>query len=128
MLAGGGTILGGCYQVGNSSPDPDPALAKRIMKRCIALCPSLVGNNRDAGIEALDVVTHGVGLRPYRQGGTRVEKEVLDAGAVVVHNYGHGGEGYQTSYGCAGDVVSIVDSIVDEGGLEDSNLRVRAKL
>ena len=75
------------------------------------------------------MVTHNVGLRPYRKGGTRVEKEVLlDAGAVVVHNYGHGGEGYQTSYGCAGDVVSIVDSIIDEGGREDVSLRVRAKL
>ena len=128
MSAGGGTILGGSYQVGNSSPDPDPELAKRIMKRCIALCPSLVGNNRDAGIEALDVVTHGVGLRPYRKGGPRVEKEVLDAGAVVVHNYGHGGEGYQTSYGCASDVVRIVNSIIDEDGPEDLSLQAKAKL
>ena len=87
---GGDTILGGSYQVGNSSPDPDPELAKRIMKRCIALCPSLVGN-RDVGIEALDVVRHGVRLRPCRKAGIRLEKEVLDVGAVVVHNYGHGG-------------------------------------
>ena len=98
------------------------------MRRCIALCPSLVGN-RDVSIEALDVVRHGVGLRPSRKGGVRLEKEMLlGGGAVVVHNYGHGGEGYQISWGCAGDVVGLVDGIMEEGWVVQAGRRVRARL
>lgn len=98
------------------------------MQRCIALCPSLVGG-KDVGIEALDVVRHGVGLRPFRKDGIRLEKEVLPGGTMVVHNYGHGGDGYQTSYGCANDVVGLVDAVVREwGGDGGMGRAVRAKL
>ncbi|KAK3628328.1 D-amino acid oxidase [Elasticomyces elasticus] len=96
--AGGGCILGGCLQKDNWESQPDPNLAIRIMKRAIELCPQLVPEGK--GIEALSIIRHGVGLRPMRKGGMRVEKEVID-GVAVVHNYGHGGYGYQTSYGAA---------------------------
>jgi D-amino-acid oxidase len=105
--AGGGTILGGCSQKGNWESQPDPNLAIRIMKRCITLCPRLVGGN--GGIEHLDIIRHGVGLRPFREGGTRIEKEVVK-GNVVVHNYGHGSFGYQASYGCAEIAVNLVEA------------------
>ena len=39
---GGGTILGGCYQPGNTDPEVDVGLAGRIMRRAVELCPSLV--------------------------------------------------------------------------------------
>jgi D-amino-acid oxidase len=87
--AGGGTILGGCYQKGNWDSQVDPNLAVRIMKRAVAMCPSLTGGK---GIESLDIVRHGVGLRPVREGGTRVERERI-SGVWVVHNYGAGGAG-----------------------------------
>ncbi|KAI1614981.1 D-amino-acid oxidase [Exophiala viscosa] len=103
--AGGGTILGGCYQKGNSDPQVDPNLAVRIMKRAVAMFPALTGGK---GIEALDIIRHGVGLRPVRERGTRVEKERIN-GAWVVHNYGAGGAGYQNSYGCAQAAVKLVD-------------------
>ena len=103
--AGGGTILGGCFQVGNWESQVDLNLSTRIMKRAIALCPRLVPEG--AGIEALDVVRHGVGLRPMRKDGIRVEGEVI-GGLPVVHNYGHAGYGYQTSYGCSEEVVRLV--------------------
>jgi D-amino-acid oxidase len=102
--AGGGTILGGSYQLGNWESQVDSNLAIRIMKRAVQLCPALTGG-RD--IEHLDIVRHGVGLRPVRQGGTRVEKECID-GLWVVHNYGAGGAGYQSSYGCAQAAVDLV--------------------
>jgi D-amino-acid oxidase len=49
-----------------------------------------------------------VGLRPVREGGTRVEKERIGA-TWVVHNYGAGGAGYQSSYGCAQAAVDLVE-------------------
>ncbi|KAH6885177.1 D-amino-acid oxidase [Thelonectria olida] len=103
--AGGGTILGGSYQEGNWDAHPDPNLAIRIMTRAVKLCPSLTNGK---GIEHLDIVRHGVGLRPVRQGGTRIEKERL-GGVLIVHNYGAGGAGYQASYGCAQAAVDLVD-------------------
>lgn len=105
---GGGTLLGGCYQKGNWDPHPDPNLALRIMKRAVDLCPALT-NGR--GIEHLSIVRHGVGLRPVRVDGTRIEKERIN-GAWVVHNYGHGGYGYQTSYGCSQAVFKLVEEVV----------------
>ncbi|KAI5460159.1 D-amino-acid oxidase [Mariannaea sp. PMI_226] len=103
--AGGGTILGGSYQLGNWDSQPDPDLAVRIMTRAVKLCPSLTGGK---GIEHLDIIRHGVGLRPVRQGGTRIEKERIDS-VWIVHNYGAGGAGYQSSYGCAQAAVDLVE-------------------
>ena len=103
--AGGGTILGGCLQANNWESQPDPNLATRIMKRCIDYCPSLVPKGK--GIEALDIIRHGVGLRPMRKDGIRIEKNLIQ-GVPVIHDYGHGGYGYQTSYGCARVVVDLV--------------------
>lgn len=118
--AGGGTVLGGCLQVGNWESQVDPNLSIRIMKRAIALCPQLVPEGK--GIEALDVVRHGVGLRPMRKDGIRIEREVVRGpdgeGVAVVHNYGHAGYGYQTAFGCSEAVVGLVDEA----------LRAKAKL
>ena len=101
--AGGGCILGGCLQKDNWESQPDPSMAIRIMKRAVDLCPALVPEGR--GIEALSIIRHGVGLRPMRKTGIRVEKQTIKGTdgepLVVVHNYGHGGYGYQTSYGCS---------------------------
>ena len=103
--AGGGTILGGSYQKDRWESQPDPNLAVRIMKRAVKLCPALTDGK---GIEHLDVIRHGVGLRPVRDGGARIEKEKIE-GTWVVHNYGAGGAGYQSSYGCAQEAVDLVE-------------------
>ncbi|KAL2019846.1 hypothetical protein VTK56DRAFT_9108 [Thermocarpiscus australiensis] len=110
---GGGTVLGGTYAKGNWDPVPDPNVAVRIMKRAVEAHPELTGGK---GIEALDIIRHGVGLRPAREGGVRIEKELID-GTWVVHNYGHAGWGYQGSYGCAERVVELVEEIVAESKL-----------
>lgn len=103
--AGGGTILGGSYQKGNWESQVDPNLAIRIMKRAVKVCPALTDGR---GIEHLDIVRHGVGLRPVREGGTRIEMERI-GDVWVVHNYGAGGAGYQSSYGCAEAAVSLIE-------------------
>lgn len=103
--AGGGTIIGGSYQKGNWESQVDPSLAVRIMQRAVKVCPALT---QGRGIEHLDIIRHGVGLRPVREGGTRIEKERVN-GVWVVHNYGAGGAGYQSSYGCAGAAVELIE-------------------
>jgi D-amino-acid oxidase len=108
--AGGGTILGGSYQEGNWESQPDPNLAMRIMQRAVKLCPQLTSG---AGVEGLDIIRHGVGLRPLRAAGVRIEKEKID-GQWVIHNYGHGGYGYQSSYGCSQVVVQLANDVLDE--------------
>lgn len=40
------------------------------------------------------------GLRPYRSGGFRLEMQKL-GDKMIVHNYGHGGDGVSLSWGCA---------------------------
>ena len=89
------------------------------MKRTVALCPDLVGkdaNGNRRGVEALDIIRHGVGLRPLRKDGIRLEKEKV-GGVWVVHNYGHAGYGYQLSYGCAGEAVGLVEEVLRENGM-----------
>lgn len=103
--AGGGCILGGSFQKNNWESQSDPNLAIRIMKRCVELCPGLTGGK---GIETLSIIRHGVGLRPLREAGPRVEREAI-GGVEVVHQYGHGGFGYQSSYGSAMETVRLVE-------------------
>lgn len=114
--AGGGTIIGGCYQKGNWESQPDPNLATRIMKRAVELCPALIGeepgHTSGKGIEALSVVRHSVGLRPVRDDGPRVETEIIGK-QKVVHAYGHGGGGYQASWGTAEEVVRLVGKLAE---------------
>lgn len=105
QLIGGGTILGGSYQKGSWESQFDPNLANRIMKRAVDLCPALTGGK---GIEHLSIIRHSVGLRPLRLNGIRLEKERID-GVWTVHNYGHGGYGYQSSYGCSQAAVRLVE-------------------
>lgn len=101
-------MLGGSYQKGNWDSQIDPNLAIRIMQRAVRLCPALTGGK---GIEHLSVIRHGVGLRPLREGGPRIEKEWI-SGHWIIHNYGHGGYGYQSSYGSSQDVVKLVEEVV----------------
>lgn len=109
--AGGGTILGGCLQYNNWESQPDPNLAQRIMQRSIDLCPALAPET--GKVSELSIIRHGVGLRPMREGGIRVEKERI-GGTWVVHNYGHAGYGYQASYGSAHEAERLVQEILKE--------------
>jgi len=77
----------------------DPEISERILQRCRRIEPRL----RDA-----DVIETITGLRPDRPS-VRVEAEPLGS-ARCVHNYGHGGNGVTLSWGCARDVVRLVDA------------------
>lgn len=100
----GTTILGGTKEVGQSSPEPDETVTKKILDRCSWMVPELL-TAEDGGFEVISVQC---GLRPARHGGPRVEREVVE-GMRVVHAYGHAGGGYQNSVGCARKVVKLVE-------------------
>lgn len=69
----GSVLLGGTYQVGNWDTSIDLHTAASILEQCGKLEPSLL----DAASSAR-VVSHNVGLRPAREGGPRVEQQVVD--------------------------------------------------
>eukprot|EP00158_Paraphelidium_tribonemae_P003403 Partr_v1_DN26099_c4_g2_i1_m731 putative D-aminoacid oxidase len=95
----GTVLLGGTYDVDTYNATPSSETAERIFKRCQRLSPQL-RNIKD--LSQLKVVRHGVGVRPHRSGGPRVEMEYLSGGkSVVIHNYGHGRGGYLGSWGSA---------------------------
>lgn len=75
------------------------------MQRSIELCPALAP--RTGKVSELSIIRHGVGLRPMRKGGPRVEKEQID-GDWVVHNYRHAGYGYQSGWRSAWEAEMLV--------------------
>ncbi|KAF2205345.1 nucleotide-binding domain-containing protein [Delitschia confertaspora ATCC 74209] len=104
---GGGVVLGGSRQEGDWDGEVDMKLAKSIMEKCCSVCPEL------GKVEDLKVLGHGVGLRTSRKGGVRVELEMWANGTPVVHNYGHSGAGYQSSWGTAERAMELVKKALD---------------
>lgn len=99
----GGWILGGTKQIKESDPNPREEDSRAIIKRGKKIFPELLSNGE------FDVKRVNVGLRPAREGGSRVEKEIVKEG-VVVHGYGCGGSGFEMSYGMALHLAELVES------------------
>jgi D-amino-acid oxidase len=78
---------------------------RAMHRRCLDFLPVL----RRAEIDAAEPVR--VGLRPFRRGDVRLQRE---PGERVVHNYGHGGSGVTLSWGCAHEVVELVEALQAE--------------
>ncbi|KAL6055435.1 D-aspartate oxidase-like [Balamuthia mandrillaris] len=108
-------VLGGTAQYHNLNLSADPADTQRILKGCWELEPSL----RDCSI--LEV---RVGLRPSRSEIRLEAEEVVEdrkkegeekqkkRRKFVVHNYGHGGSGWTLCWGCAKEVLALVNEKV----------------
>ncbi len=76
---------------------------RQMYRRCVQFMPRLA----NAEIDAAEPVR--VGLRPMRKSGVRLEAEPR---ARIVHNYGHGGSGVTFSWGCALEVVDLVEHMI----------------
>ena len=88
-------------------------MSQRILKSCFELNNNLSPTGR---FEDIKVVRHNVGLRPAREGGTRLELEMIksqndyfEEQLPVVHAYGIGPAGFQCSWGMAEDVSNLID-------------------
>ena len=76
---------------------------RAMYQRCLDFLPVL----RHAEIDASEPVR--VGLRPFRPRNVRLERE---PGTRIIHHYGHGGSGVTLSWGCAFELVELVDTSV----------------
>jgi D-amino-acid oxidase len=74
--------------------------------RRAAGAPPLVAPDLSDG----QVVRCVAGIRPFRRGGPRIERQQV-AGKLVVHNYGHGGAGYTLSWGSAVEAAELLRDV-----------------
>jgi len=121
----GDVIVGGTIDKDDWYPTPRPEITKDILNRVFILCPELappeVRAARKPNVEDLLplILEEGCGLRPARAGGVRIEVEWFEdvrgnRQIPVVHNYGHGGFGYQSSIGSALEVLDLLQRALQE--------------
>ena len=93
-------VLGGTADLDRFDREPDKEAADGILARCTAIEPKLAG---------LPILEHRVGIRPARD---RVRVERMNPNGhrgTVLHNYGHGGAGVSISWGCAREVIRLIE-------------------
>ena len=93
----GHILLGSVVQENDWDWRPRREVANDIIERCAAIQPLL---------KDFSLLAHKVGLRPGRTE-VRLELEQPANGCAVIHNYGHGGSGFTTSWACADEVVQL---------------------
>ncbi|OBA19653.1 FAD dependent oxidoreductase [Metschnikowia bicuspidata var. bicuspidata NRRL YB-4993] len=101
-------ILGGFMQKDDWTADTFRLQNMDILKRTTALYPEILEKNPGGPhIEDLEILRSAAGLRPSRHGGVRIERQTLDNGRKLVHNYGASGYGYQAGFGMAKKAVDL---------------------
>jgi D-amino-acid oxidase len=100
-------VLGGFAEPNESALDVglhnyEPVRA--MYRRCVEFLPALAA----AEVDAAEPVR--VGLRPFREAGVRLEQQ---PGALLFHNYGHGGSGVTLSWGCASELAELVEACLE---------------
>lgn len=118
-------VLGAVNTPNNWSLSPlDPKDGEKVLKNCTKMIPTL----RHA-----QMLKEGIGLRPLRKEGVRIEYEekaknmkvtqalleyyycvrvYTNLHLQVIHNYGHGGSGVTLFWGCAKDAVDLFEAAV----------------
>ncbi|XP_043487756.1 D-amino-acid oxidase [Polistes fuscatus] len=98
-------VLGGTHQENDYDLRVRDEDSKFIYEGCHRMIPSL---------KKAEIIKSWVGLRPGRPK-VRLESEIYirknGKKCHVIHNYGHGGAGLTLSWGCALDVVEIVQNL-----------------
>ena len=93
-------VLGGTYEETFTTTGVDQSEVERILSDCQSMYPALAG---------AEVIGSASGLRPVRST-VRLECERLDGEKFVIHNYGHGGAGVTLSWGCAYEVLDLINN------------------
>lgn len=104
----GGIIVGGTRQPGDLSSEANMEDKEELIANAITRFPELVVY--DKGKPTLDVKKINVGFRPMRNGGVRLEKEVV-GNVEIVHCYGFGSSGFEMSWGAAELVSNLVENV-----------------
>ncbi|KAI6176172.1 D-amino-acid oxidase [Aphelenchoides bicaudatus] len=95
--------LGTVRQTGNTNMEVTEEDKKEIWQRYLELHPQFKGSK---------ILSDYVALRPERKE-IRLEKQSRKTSTgrsyVVIHNYGHGGNGFTLGWGCALDVVKLIE-------------------
>ncbi|PCH44730.1 D-aspartate oxidase [Wolfiporia cocos MD-104 SS10] len=121
-----GTVaLGGTKVANDWYPAARPETTDDILRRCLSLCPELappeIRSQRAATLEDLRplILEVGCGLRPARNGGIRLDVEWVDRGKgggniPLILNYGHGGSGYESSWGSASVALELLERALEK--------------
>ncbi|MCS5531503.1 MAG: FAD-binding oxidoreductase [Candidatus Poseidoniales archaeon] len=91
------TVLGGTAQSDDWSLELRDSDREYILLKCEAVWPEL---------DRSKIIGESVGLRPSRSE-VRLEAQKTING-LIIHNYGHGGAGVTLSWGCADEVLRII--------------------
>ncbi|CAK9289930.1 unnamed protein product [Gordionus sp. m RMFG-2023] len=125
-------VLGATRDEGVSDDTVCPEDSEAIMQRCAGLVPS---------VKLAPILTEWAGLRPYRKetlhtSSPRIELEPLkclagnfdfpqylaESRTIVIHNYGHGGNGVSMSYGSGLRVLELMENyLVDNKDYDDDD-------
>ena len=89
----------------------DLTLQSPEIQRMRARCNRFVPGLSDAELDPVSPLVQG--LRPVRGENVRVERELRRKAdgslSRIVHSYGQGGSGFTLSFGCAGDVLALIE-------------------
>ncbi|KAJ7064283.1 FAD dependent oxidoreductase [Mycena amicta] len=103
-------LIGGVAQPHEGKLDMtlDDPVIRRMRHRAEQFLPGLKNARLD------ETYPLAQGLRPCRGRNVRVERELrrrgdADRPSRIVHSYGHGGSGWSLSFGCAADVLELIE-------------------
>jgi len=89
-------IVGGTYEENVFEEKIEPQAIQQILHNAYNVFPELKQH---------EVIGSWAGLRPYRKE-ARLEHET---GTNIIHNYGHAGSGFTLAFGCAQEVMHLVE-------------------
>jgi D-amino-acid oxidase len=91
-------IVGGTYEENIFDETTEPKTIEHLLNNAYSVFPELKNQK---------IIGSWAGLRPYRSE-VRVEHE---AGTNIIHNYGHGGSGFTLAFGCAEEIIKLVETM-----------------
>ena len=97
-------VLGSVYQKGRSDTAIQQEDTESLLRRCEAFVPS---------IRRMPIIKVGVGIRPGRYGGHRIELGWVQSSQgqtiPIIHNYGHGPKGIALHWGSALEALRLFE-------------------